>query len=138
MASGERLTLGQPFFPRPASGDSAGGAGGVSVSDGDSPGVGVGDVFLRFDLLFGVGDGVGEAFFGFAEAVGDGVGVGFFVECFRCLRLGVGLGSGSKTFLLFEPNDSSAALVPSVTPKNSAESRSSPTNLTAAAAPKAA
>ena len=64
-------------------------------------GVGVGDVFLRFDLLFGVGDGVGEAFFRFAEAVGDGVGVAFFVECFRCLRLGVGLGSGSKSFFDF-------------------------------------
>ena len=63
---------------------------------------------MRFDLLFGVGDGVGEAFFRFAEAVGDGVGVGFFVECFRCLRLGVGLGSDSRTFLIFEPNDSSA------------------------------
>ena len=81
---------------------------GVSVADGDSPGVGVGDVFLRFDLLFGVGDGVGEAFFRFAEAVGDGVGVGVFVECFRCLRLGVGLGSDSRALLIFVPNDSSA------------------------------
>ena len=66
---------------------------------------------MRFDLLFGVGDGVGEAFFRFAEAVGDGVGVGFFVECFRCLRLGVGLGSDSRTLLVFEPNDSSAVCV---------------------------
>ena len=40
---------------------------------------------MRFDLLFGVGDGVGEAFFDFGEAVGVGVGVGCFVECFRCL-----------------------------------------------------
>ena len=39
---------------------------------------------MRFDLLFGVGDGVGEAFFDFGEAVAVGVGVGCFVECFRC------------------------------------------------------
>ena len=63
---------------------------------------------MRFDLFFGVGDGVGEAFFRLGEAVGDGVGVAFFVECFRCLRLGVGLGFGSRTFLIFVPNDSSA------------------------------
>src|SRR5207248_9918997 len=105
-----------------ASGDSAGGAGGGSVSDGDSPGVGVGDVFLRFDLLLGVGDGVGEAFLPFAEAVGEGVGVGFFVECFRCLRVGVGLGSGSRTFLIFEPNDSSAEGAASMPPNKSSES----------------
>jgi len=81
-------------------------ADGVSVADGDSPGVGVGDAFLRFDLLLGVavGDGLGEVFFRFGEVSGDGVGVGFF---FRCLRLGVG--DGSRTFLIFVPNDSSAA-----------------------------
>ena len=45
----------------------------------------MGDAFLRFDLLFGVGDGVGEFFFCFGEAVAVGVGVGCFVECFRCL-----------------------------------------------------
>ena len=60
---------------------------------------------MRFDLLFGVGDGVGEAFFDFGEAVGVGVGVGFF---FRCLRDELGVGSGSKVFLIFVPNDSSA------------------------------
>jgi hypothetical protein len=60
---------------------------------------------LRFDLLFGVGDGVGEAFFDFGEAVGAGVGVVFF---FRCLRDELGVGSGSKAFLIFVPNDSSA------------------------------
>jgi hypothetical protein len=81
---------------------------GVSVSDGDSSGVGVGDAFLRFDLLRGVGDGVGDAFLGLGEAVGDGVDVGFFVECFRCLRDGVGVESGSRTFLILVPNDSSA------------------------------
>ncbi len=61
---------------------------------------------MCFDLLFGVGDGVGlgEAFFCFGELSGDGVGVDFF---FRCLRLGVG--DGSKTFLVFVPGDSSAA-----------------------------
>ena len=66
-------------------------------------GVGVGDAFFRFDLLFGVGlgDGVGEAFFCFREVLGEGVGVGFFPECVRCLRVGVGLGSGSKNFLDF-------------------------------------
>ena len=69
---------------------------GVSVADGDSVGVGVGDAFLRFDLLFGVGlgDGVGEAFFRFREVPGAGVGVGFFPERVRCLRVGVGVGSG--------------------------------------------
>ena len=45
----------------------------------------MGEAFLRFDLLLGVGDGVGEAFFDFGEAVAVGVGVGCFVECFRCL-----------------------------------------------------
>jgi hypothetical protein len=40
-------------------------------------------------------------------AVGDGVGVAFFAECFRCLR-GAGVGVGSKIFLTFVPNDSSA------------------------------
>ncbi len=88
--------LGQAFFPGAGRsggegvGFSAGLGDGVSVAAGDSVGVGVGDVFLRFDLLLvGLGDGVGEAFF------------------FRCLRVGVG--AGSKTFLIFVPNDSSAA-----------------------------
>jgi hypothetical protein len=95
------------------------------VADGDSVGVGVGDAFFRFDLLFGVGlgDGVGEAFFFFREVLGDGVGVGFFPERVRCLRDGVGLGSGSKTFLNFEPNDSSAASEASTTPNESITSK---------------
>ena len=65
--------------------------------------MGVGDAFLRFDLLLGVavGDGLVEAFFRFGEASGDGVGVAFF---FRCLRVGVG--DGSKAFLIFVPSDS--------------------------------
>ena len=101
--------MGQPFFP--SAGVSAGVADGLSSGSG----VGVGVVLLRFDLLFGVavgssaspcealwaGDGVGEVFFRFGEASGDGVGVGFF---FRCLRVGVG--DGSKAFLIFVPNDS--------------------------------
>jgi hypothetical protein len=57
-------------------------------------------------LSVGLGDGVGEALFGFGEAVGNGVGVAFFL---RCLRDELGVGSGSKAFLIFVPNDSSAA-----------------------------
>jgi hypothetical protein len=71
--------------------------------------VGVGDIFLRRDFAFdvGLGDEVGEAFLRFGKAVGDGVGVAFFAELFRCLRAGVGV--GSRIFLIFVPNDSSAA-----------------------------
>ena len=70
----------------------------------------MGDAFLRFDLVLGVavGDGVGEIFFRFGVAVGEGLGVGFFVERFRCLR-GTGVGV-AKIFLIFVPNESSAAL----------------------------
>ena len=84
-------------------------------------GVGVGVVLLRFDLLLGVavGDGLGEAFFRFGEVSGDGVGVGFF---FRCLRVGVG--DGSKAFLIFVPSDSSAARVAYGTPNRIAIIRS--------------
>ena len=78
---------------------------------------------MRFDLLFGVGDGVGEALFRLAEAVGDGVGVGFFVECFRCLLFGVGLGSDSRALLIFEPNDSSAEGAASTAPNKIARIR---------------
>ena len=97
----------------------------------------MGDFFLRFDFVVAVGDGVGETFLCFGEAVGDGLGVGFFVERFRCLRVGGGVGV-AKIFLIFVPNDSSAAFVASVTPKNSAESKSSLTNLRDTAAPEAA
>src|SRR5206468_11065190 len=102
---------------------SAGVGDGVSVSDGDSLGLGVGDAFLRFDFAFdvGLGDGVGEAFLRFGKAVGDGVGVAFFAELFRCLRAGVGV--GSRIFLIFVPNDSSAAFAASITPNNSAKIR---------------
>ena len=70
----------------------------------DSVAVGVGEPFLCLDLLLGVAVGDGPAFFCFGETSGDGTGVAFF---FRCLRVGVG--DGSKTFLIFVPNDSSAA-----------------------------
>jgi hypothetical protein len=70
---------------------------------------------LRFDLLFGVGDGVGDAFFRLAEAVGDGVGDTFFAEVFLCFRVGVGVGV-AKIFLIFLPNDSSAASVRQTAP----------------------
>ena len=68
---------------------------------------------MCFDLLLGVavGDGLGEAFFRFGEVSGDGVGVGFF---FRCLRVGVG--DGSKAFLIFVPNDSWAEGAASTAP----------------------
>ena len=104
--------MGAPFFSL---------GWGVSVGLGaalsSGVGVGVGDAFLRFDFVFGVavGDGVGEAFFRFGEAVGEGVGVSFFVERFRCFR-GAGVGV-AKIFLIFVPNDSSAVLGVTITPK---------------------
>jgi hypothetical protein len=117
------VTLGQPLFSgvgctacdgvAEGRGVSAGLGDGVStgVTVADGVGVGVGDALLRFDFTFGValGDGVGEAFFSFGEAVGDGLGVALFAGCFRCLRVGVGVGVGSKIFLIFVPNASSAA-----------------------------
>ncbi len=83
---------------------------GVVVAEGDAPGLGEGDLFLRFRFVSGVslGDGVGEIFFRLGEAVGEGLGVAFFTERFRCLRVGLGVGVGAKTFLIFVPNDSSA------------------------------
>src|SRR5262249_42412041 len=66
-----------------------------------------------------VGEGVGEAFFRFGEASGDGVGVAFF---FRCLRLGVG--DGSKTFLIFVPSDSSAGIATLNAPNSIAKIKS--------------
>ena len=91
---------------------------GVTDGDGDAPGLGVRDLFLPFDLVSGVGlaDGAGEIFF-FGEAVGDGLGVAFVVERFRCFRDGVGVGVASKTFLIFVPNDSSAASGMAIIPK---------------------
>ena len=83
--------------------------------------MGVGDAFLRFDLLLGVavGEGLGDAFFRFGELSGEGVGVDFF---FRCLRLGVG--DGSKTFLIFVPSESSAGIATSTAPNRIAKIKS--------------
>jgi hypothetical protein len=114
--------LGAPFFSAPGCGEREG--LGVSVGLGLSSGVAVGveDAFLRFDFVVAVGDGVGETFLCFGEAVGDGLGVGFFVERFRCLR-GGGVGV-AKIFLIFVPNDSSAAFVLWTAPNKIAAIRS--------------
>ena len=114
--------MGQPFFPGGAYPDGEGAGVSAAVADGVSSGAGVGDglAFLRFDFAFGVGveNGVGEVFLRFDEAVGDGVGVAFFAERLRCLRDGLGVGSGSKTFLIFVPNDSSAGCAAPILPNN--------------------
>ena len=70
---------------------------------------------MCFDLVFGVGlgDGVGEVFLRLGEAVGDA----FLVERFRCLRVGAGVGVGARIFLIFVPNDSSAAPGVTIAPK---------------------
>jgi hypothetical protein len=93
----------------------------------------VGDAFLRFDFVLGVavGDGVGEIFFRFGEAVGEGPGVGFFVDPLLCLRVGAGVGV-AKIFLIFVPNESSAAFATSIAPNNRAKIKRGPTNLKAA------
>ena len=112
------------MFPVPRSDVEGTVSDGVATGVSSGSGVGVGLVFFRFDLLFGVsvGEGVGEAFFRLGEAVGDGVAVGFCAECFRCLRGGVG--SGANTFLIFEPNDSSAANETCTAPNKIAKIRS--------------
>ena len=94
---------------------------GVSVGVSSGSGVGVGLVFFRLGLLFGVGVGevVGEAFFRLGDVSGDGVGVAFF---FRCLRLGVG--DGSKSFLIFVPSESSAGIATSMAPNRIAKIKS--------------
>ena len=88
--------------------------------------VGVGDARLRFDLDFGVGlgDGVGEIFLCRGEVVGDGLGVAFFAKRVLCFRCGDGVGVGSKIFLIFVPNDSSAAPGETIAPTQIAASRS--------------
>ncbi len=99
---------------------------GVTDGDGDAPGLGVRDLFLPFDLVSGVGlaDGAGEIFF-FGEAVGVGLGVAFVVERFRCFRDGVGVGVGPRNFLIFVPNDSSAAPGAAIVPNKIATTRKS-------------
>jgi len=127
ISLGEMVALGAPFFSGAGCtvGEGVNVGGGVSVGlgvgvssgaaapGGDTLGWGVGDAFLRFGLAFGVelGEGVGEIFF-FGEAAGDGLGVDFFAVRFRCFRVGLGVGVASKTFLIFVPNDSSAASAP--------------------------
>jgi hypothetical protein len=98
-----------------------GGSASVTVADGER--VGVADAFLRLDFSFGVApeDGVGEAFFLLGDAVGDALVAGFSVGCFRCFRVGVGVGVGSKIFLIFVPNDSSAAPGAAIAPKKIAQ-----------------
>jgi hypothetical protein len=140
ISSGERVTLGAPFFSgvgfavdegvAVGSGVSVGlGVGvssGVAVALGDALGVGDGEAFFRFAFVSGVGlgDGVGEAFFRFGEAVGDGVGVDFLaVGRFRCFRAGVGVGVVVRNFLIFVPNDSSALLGATFIPKQIAAIR---------------
>jgi hypothetical protein len=97
----------------------------VAEGDGEAVGSGVGDFFLRFDLAvgLGLGDGVGELFFAFGETDGDGLGVDFVVERFRCFRDGVGV--GPRNFLIFVPNDSSAAPGAAIVPNKIAMMRKS-------------
>ena len=98
---------------------------GVAVAEGDSPGLGKGDLFLRFRFVSGVelGDGVGEIFFRFGEAVGEGLGEDFLAGRFRCFRVGVGVGVASKTFLIFVLNDSSALPEATFIPKQIAATK---------------
>ena len=88
-------------------------------------GLGVGDFLLRFAVVSGVGlgDGVGELLFRFGEPVGDGLGANFFTADFRCFRAGVGVGVGSRIFLIFVPNDSSALARATIVPKQIATIR---------------
>jgi hypothetical protein len=101
---------------------------GVAVTEGDADGVGVGDLFLRFDfgVVAGLGDGVGEIFFCFGEAEGEGLGVVFFADRFRFLCAGVGVGVGSKIFLSVLPNDSSAAREAGIAVKQTVTSKRPP------------
>jgi len=99
---------------------------GVTDGYGDALGSGVGDLFLRFDFISGVGlaDGAGEVFF-LGERVGEGLGVAFVVERFRCFRDGVGVGVAPRNFLTFVPNDSSAAPGAAIVPNKIAMMRKS-------------
>jgi len=72
---------------------------------------------FRFVSGVGLGDGVGEIFFRLGEAVGDGLGVAFFAGRLLCLRVGLGVGVGSRIFLIFVPNDSSALAGATIVPK---------------------
>ena len=125
------MALGAPFFSGVGRAVAEGGgvgcgvslgvdvavSSGVGVTDGDAAGLGVGDLFFRFDFVSGVGlaDGAGEIFF-FGEAVGEGLGVVLVVERLRCFRDGVGVGVGPRNFLIFVPSDSSAASGAAIVP----------------------
>ena len=126
------MELGQPFFPDGACPKGEGVVVSDGVGEGVSSGAGVGDGLAFLCLIFpfgvGVGDGVGEVFFCFGELVGDGVGAAFFPECLRCLRVEFGVGSGSKAFLIFVPNDSSAGCARSIAQKRIAIIRTHFTN----------
>ena len=104
------MALGQPFFPDGACPEGEGvvvsDGVGVGVSSGEGVGDGLAFLCLVFPFGVGVGDGVGELFFSFGELVGDAVAVALLEERLRCLRAAVGVGSGSKAFLIFVPNDS--------------------------------
>ena len=134
------MALGAPFFSGVGRAVAEGGgigcgvslgidvavSSGVGVTDGEAPGLGVGDLFFRFDFVSGVGlaDGAGEIFF-FVEAVGEGLGVAFVVERSRCFRDGVGVGVGPRSFLIFVPSDSSAASGAAIAPNTIATMRKS-------------
>ena len=120
------MTLGAPLFSAAGRGEREGLGVSVGLGTGLSSGVvvGVGDTRLRFDLDFGVGlgEGAGEIFLCRGEAAGDGLGVVFFAERFRCL-LGAGVGV-AKIFLIFVPNESSAAFAAWSAPNEIAAIRS--------------
>ena len=78
---------------------------------------------FRFASNVGLGDGVGEVFLCLGEAVADGVAVAFFVERFRCFRVGAGVGDGAKALLIFVPNDSSATPDVTIAPTQIVASR---------------
>ena len=107
--------MGAPFFSAVGPGEREGLGVSVGLGTGVSSGVvvGVGEALLRFDFVFdvGLGVGVGEIFFRFGVAVGEGVGDVLLAERFRCLRVGAGVGVGSKIFLILGPKDSSDALI---------------------------
>jgi hypothetical protein len=114
--------LGAPFVSALGCGEREGPEVSVGVGDGVSSGLGVGEFRLCFRFPPGVevGEGVGETFLCFGEAVGEGVDVAFF---FRCLLFGAGVGVGSKTFLIFLPNDSSALTDITIAPQQIATDR---------------
>ena len=126
------VTFGAPFFSGVGCAVNEGVevAGGVSVGLGTgvssgASGLGVGDFLLCFRFVSGVGlgDGVGEIFFRLGEAVGDGLGVAVFAGRLLCLRVGLGVGVGSRIFLIFVPNDSSALAGATIAPKQIATIR---------------